>query len=678
MSNIKSSYDPFGQITEDESILEKNLINFPFLNSIQDSFKKYKDNLENESKKVRRLFTFVNYRNDVCPNKTCHYYNYCSPICTECFLHLNSIGYSSIDNNLFYFSQTSPHPYLSKDDLNYLVNLFFPDSMIVNAYTPKQNNTAHKYALPDNSTNTTKKRKPTIDELTVLIRIHREFIKNNGIIKSLPALIFHSRAYQVIAYQLSKTFFHIGKTAHIISPSTSWEKQFKKELTEFHQYLLQNFHISPAIIPNLHSEFLLTSRACESQIQFVPLKVFSKLTDRMYAISNGNPLIIKQLAIMLAKIFIGRRYLKEIDPSNQLNHLTMIISDNPKYIREFLMDILTYAPVPSNLDYSNPTSLRIPAQRVLPSKYFYQKKDNSFYHVTEHSSTFLCNKNNIPELIKEKLLGNILNIDTGNTSIEGGTFSKLLIGTAISCPCDSIINDKLTYRSNSHYVKICKTPNDIRFKGTDKIPYDTIICSGNLNEYHYIPLDAYELFFLVTGFLNYGISHMGQDLTSEKGTNTTRYITNQDDTIAKFIEEFYIDTFDIKKANHSQKDDYNDFVDADDEMYPKYKEWFNIVYKDIPACNTTKFKQRLRALYQDRTSGKDLKSLNKTDLRKELAHRYLKNHQTDHRGVSGLKLDEIRFEKFLEKSQNHDTDDSKLAFEKFMQKIYEEYSLYNI
>ncbi len=372
---------------------------------------------------------------------------------------------------------------------------------------------------------------------------------------------------------------------------------------------------------------------------------------------------------MLAKIFIGREFLKEMTPSNQLNHLTIIISDNPKYIRDFLMDIFSYILSPKNLDYSDP--LDVALRRYYPI--------SQFYDVTEHSSKFLCNKENINQLIKEKILGNILNIDTTNTPIDNGIFSKLITGTAITCYSDNIFNDKLTYRSNSHYVKIYQTSNDIP-NGSDTIPHDVIICGSKLQNANYDPLDAYELFFLVTGFLNYGISLLGHDLIAESTTNYEKHsIPDPNETIYSFIKEFYIDTFDFKKANHSQKDDSNDFADAEDDIYPRYKEWFNTLYKDISVSNTTKFKDKLKDMYIERKAGKDLKCLTNTEQESELAHRYLKNNKSNHRGISGLKFNETGFQTFLNTSQQMtlNISENKTAFGQYMAEIFDNYSPYD-
>ncbi|MEN6565521.1 MAG: hypothetical protein ABFC57_04410 [Veillonellales bacterium] len=660
MDDIEATHgSSSGQITEeDKANLESGLDEFLYLHNLETSFKNYHIMFQH-TKNREMLFTkFGNYRNDVCPNLGCIYRSSISPICTDCLLSQNLIYYNSIDGNFFYYSSKIYNIYLSKADLPYLANLFVPP-IKVNLYIPKSDkknsSTSQATAAP-----LPQKRIPTNDELISLVRIHREFLKNSGKLNSASSYIFYSDSYLIIAYQLTKEIFHLCKEAKIIASTINWEEQLQKGLSEFCQFLLTNFHFPENRLPDIHASFLRILEVYNVHLESTSLKPFSKLINILYNLSNGNPLVVKQLAIMLAKIYIGRTYLKELDSNNQLNHLTIIISDNPFYVRTFLNDILTYDPYYSSEDQ-------------LPSLSDRNQCKEHLNPATEHSSSFLCNKENIPLLIKEKALGKTVNIDTTNTSIENGIFSKLLNGMAIPCPCDNIFNDKLIYRSNSHYIKICQANK------TDNIPHDTIFCSGKLDDKRYIPLDDYERFLLVTGFLNFGISLLGHDLTDEPAIYVKHSIPHEEDTISIFIKNFYDDTFDLKKASHSQKDDSNNFADAND-MYPNYKTWFTTLYKDKPVCSMAKFKKSLSTLYRDRKVGKALECLSKTAQEEQLKNRYLKNNDNDHRGISGLKFNEPNFQKFLDNSRSStdNTKGTKSAFESYIKKeIIDKYSPYN-
>jgi len=677
MTNTKITFDFQSTLKEDiaripekdRTNLTNNIEHFIYLENIKNKFKEYQSSIQFQQKQENLLNTFSKFRKKLCLNLNCIFYPIISPICTDCLLHAHSIAYKVIDNNHFYYSSKTRQVYISKKDLKDLKKLFV--IQVTQNYSP--NNDKDTNFIQDN-TSTLKPQKITEDELSIFVRIHREFSKNSGIQKYTSSNICHPPSYQIIASQLAKTFFNLFKATNIITQTNSWDEQIQKGFSEFSCFVLQNFYLSTDILLQRQATFGYTLKACNSQIPYVlqhSLKPFSKLIRTLYAISGGNILTIKQLAVMLAKIFIGRKYLKELDSDNKLAHFTIIISDNPKYIRDFLMDILAYDLSPKNLDYSDPR-MRNVSYRHKPNKLLYL--------ATEHTSAYLCNKENISNLIKEKLLGNIVNIDTKNASIESGTFSKLLKSIAISCPDDKIFNNKLTYRSNAHYINICHTINELDVKGTGGLFYDTIICSGKVHNACYEPLDAYELFFLVSGFLNYGISLLGYDFTIEDAIYTKHSVPNQTETIRNFITEFYDDTFDLKKANHSQKADSNDFADIDNDIYPTYKKWFNLLYKNATACTADFLKSKLKDIYIERKVAKNLTCLSKVERQAELTHRYFKNNKTDHRGISGLKLNKLTLQIFLNNCQQMLCEETttKNTFANYLQQeIFDKYSPYN-
>ncbi|MEN6412789.1 MAG: hypothetical protein ABFC84_08500 [Veillonellales bacterium] len=580
------------------------------------------------------------------------YYSYY--FCAECLCEKHKINYRSMDKNFFYYIPSLDllkqpdfsNICLSKDDdFPKLRQWFLP--------------IRYEFNSPDGSgiySSGSRMVEPNDEELSAFIQIHREFLKNSGRLKSISFPLFPPLSYKIVVYQLAKNLFCRFKIPRILATEPTYNEQIQTCITEFDKFIRQMFNLTFDDTPDLVARYTTTLHACSTQLDYLPPSnpPFAKLCNVFYDISDGNPLIIKKFAVLLTKIFIGKNNLKKLYPDSVMQNLTCIVSDNPAYIKNFLVDIFEYTPNPKNIDYSK-RELRVSSvHRML--------RPENFYLCTTHPCSYVCNSKNIKDLIKEKLLGNIVNIDANTTPfIE--TFSKFVSGVAVTgSDNDGTINSILTYRSNSYYIKIVQSVNDL-FKNSAEIAHDTIVCEGNTYETAYNRLDAYELFFLVTGFLAYGINLIEEKLTEEPSPSV---LSAQEECIADFFNEFYIQTFDPEKANHSQKDDSNDFVDAND-MYLNYKKWFTIVNREFSACSISKFRNHLKTAYGERLTGKELAKLNKSDQKKQLKNRYLKNNETDHRGISGLKFNESKFKKFLEDSSQGLDDEvaRKQAFEKF-------------
>lgn len=657
------------RITEkDRSDLVNNITTKMYLNNMEKSFKIYRQSLRFEKKHMRRMRAFLNFINKYCGVGGCYFRQLPSAICTECLLNSKGIRYNFIDGNLFYYSGTLfdnvaiDTIYLSKRDFNEFGKTLMYPPIIVK--TPDDYRETSNNALSIG-----KQVKATNAALATFIRIHNDFFKNNLLVRRNASIILYPRSYQIIASQVAKTIFGLCKAEKIITSNRNWEEEIQQGLSEFGSFLVKQFYLNPGELLNLSISFSNVLEKCNADRGYSPVKPFSKLIRTLYTITEGNILTIKQLAKLIAKIFIGRTCLKGIDADKKINHFTIINSDNSKYIRDFLMDVFTYELSPNNLDYSSSIVRRVTIHRSKVDKL-----------VSEHKSINLCKKENISLFIKEKVMGSIVNVDMSDDEIETGTFSKLLNGTAISCSGDRIFNDKLTYRSNAHYIKICENINKLRFNGAAELSYDHIICSGKLQDAKYEALDAYELFFLVTGFLNYGISLLVSNLTVEDETCENHVTPDQNETIFEFIKKFYDDTFDFKKASFSQKDDENGFAAIDTDIYPNYKEWFNSAYPGIQVCNNKQMRGKLKSIYIERKAGSELNNLSEAKRKEELNHRYYKNNKSDCRGISGLKLNETKFQEFLNQSQKtaQDRDVNRRIFAEYIQKeIFDKFSPYN-
>ena len=236
------------------------------------------------------------------------------------------------------------------------------------------------------------------------------------------------------------------------------------------------------------------------------------------------------------------------------------------------------------------------------------------------------------------------------------------------------LNNKLSYKNNSHYIKISSASIDnIIDASFDHNLYTFINFEGYLANAKYEPLYSYEIFFLVTGFVEYGIDLLLKQLSTSN--SSAKQSINNNESISSFINEFYLDTFDIKKASFNQKEDTNDFATADDDLYENYKRWFNSTYNNVACCSPSQFKNVLKDLYKERPAKKN-SSLENDD---ELSQRYLKLNKMSCRGVSGLKFQKDKFDSFLtdKQKQTLDPSEKKRLFNTYLSSLFTKYSPYS-
>jgi hypothetical protein len=681
MTDIKMDYDFISALDKLDSLKAKKQqptnnqkLNPHLSNSIISNLKKsqstYIANM-NKQKKDDQLFnTFTSSLDKFCNNTNCMIKVSAPIFCSNCILNAYSLNFEKIDENIFYFLKIhngfQANIYLTKDDISTLSNLF------TRPITPSV-------------TYTSKKPLATAEELLALLTIHQKFIFYNHLSKSSYfSNIQPIFSLMISKYHLLKKFYNIYNSENEFIKKHNSSVPIEADPDILIDFLLKKFDIPrDPFWPGIEKIYSSILKTTNSQINTLPsTNLFTKLVQTLYILSSGNPLTIKKLAIMFAKIFIGRKLLTDLCNKN---NFTIILTNEVSILKDFLMDILTYAP--SSKAPQGSTSYQNKKTPTSPSFAFPRKNDGSFYHVTEYSATYLCNETNLENLFKAKVLGNILNIDTSNTTITNpGVFSKLIKGIALTKPYNGLLKNKLTYRSNCHYIKICSSLDNTGIKQDDNISFNTINCINILSNFKYIPLEAHELFFLTTGFLDYGVDCLLQidqckcPIDDPSTIHDEMHPIDDSTVILQFIENFYKDTFSLHKANIIQKEDLNDFVAADNDLYENYANWFRITYKQDIVCNNSVFKNILKKHYGVRPDTKELKALSAEEQQHALSNRYYKNNEVQQRGVSGLKLNKSHLDAFFENTKKSSTDATtqKQLFAKYMNNLFENYSPYSM
>ena len=477
----------------------------------------------------------------------------------------------------------------------------------------------------------------------------------NRAIKQISNVIEYSIPLHVIHYQVAKRLLLIYHTAEAIISHNDSAGQISQFQHERNAVFYNKFQIPPNIT---FVEEELTKRIARVNYTVnkdIKPNAFENLTRIFLVISERNCDIVDQFAIMLAKIFIGRPYLNYLDKNT--NHLSLIITDNSRYIRDFLMNIFSYNILFDSKCYN---------EKIGSKEYKYAKKNmESYYHVTEYSAAMLSDEKNIGEFIKDKNMGNIVNIDTTRSS-AGPNFKSLVEGTLISC------NDpyfgKLQYRSNAHYIRINQ---NIRQSGIENynILYDIIHCDGNLTNAIYEPLEDYELFFLVTGFVNYGI-----DLLSQPDSELSTTLPTPNELVDEFIESFCIDTtntISLAREISGLEDEAKRLAVAKDEgitqlsfthvdtLIDYFDKWCAIAYQDI---------------HYDKTTIKNC-FINKYPKVFYLKKRALtpSGKSKDARGIYGLKFEIDKFKSFTNTADTQFTKASPEEFISYMGNIIANY-----
>ncbi|MDN0046993.1 hypothetical protein QVN49_08210 [Megasphaera hexanoica] len=446
-----------------------------------------------------------------------------------------------------------------------------------------------------------------------------EYIKN-----TLPPQytdkIFFGLMLNYLHFRIAKYFTDISQR-HFINPCYDTEQEIDKKKSDWQYHFMRKYYNN--MTPNeyqLMKDFILRQDPTSPYVKFkqTPNKDFSKLITVLKEISDNNIHIIQEFAILLAKIYLGRTFLKEYKNDITISNVTLILCDNPRYLADFLKDILTI----STIKHSGRTGF------ILGENYI--GETTKLHHLTTFTITDLVKTNNLLDRIKNKILGNIVNIDSSDKMISNkndiATLGKLFRGAPISIT-DSF-ETKFYFKSNAHYIFIRRFQESSIKKF---LPPDTtcIRLSSSLWDSKYPPLEFYELFFLVTGFVEYGI----QQLFSLSPTNSN---TSSTAASLDFISAYCIETRDTNDVCLT-KELYEKYVKYTEQVPDSYSAFSAVFKTAFPNLEYKDGKQRI-------------------DRRKST--KFGKAHSATGHGYIGLKFDE---EKYTEDLQLRQTGQSLLS-----------------
>lgn len=568
----------------DTQRLEMQRCNRKIFQSMGLLFQKHQTEREQHNIEERKYAIFSSYMQKCC-NSECIGRNQNLIGCTQCMLRSLGWNYFKLDETITYTS---------------------PIGLVIN--TSKDFHSAIPQTIHQPIFNASK------EEVEAFFYFHREYIRinrKNPVHKIFFNLIRYSWPLHLIHYQIAHRLLLLYHSAEIIIQNS---ENLNKQLNEYERVrknmLFEKFGMKQLEYYGIPVEAVensfIDSVACHNRLFKEASKdktPFAKLVRTFLHISNGDLKIVKQFAVLLAKIFMGRPYLDFID--NNSKKLTVIITNNTMYIKQFLRNILTYNFKIGRLANFNSQN-----------EDYAVKTNGTYYHFTEYSADQLSNKDYINEFIKDKRMGNIVNIDITKTKMTQ-EFKSLVEGKTVSI-IDQYFG-KLSLKSNAHYIRINNQLNDFNLNDYE-ISYEGIFCDDNLSNAVYDNLDQYELFFMLTGFVNYGI-----DLMTRSEAEDNNPVLSVIEAVNQFIDEMCEDTSttieippEISQISY-EKERFDKVKPLGIEKLPfthvdtfveKFNEWCGVFYPNA-NYDKTNIKKELtnrftRALYyKEKINGKD-------------------------------------------------------------------------
>lgn len=492
-----------------------------------------------------------------------------------------------------------------------------------------------------------------------IFQLHKNFLmlsSKNPHMKSANNHICYSETLHLIHYNIGDYLFNLNQAPEIISQH-DYEEQPSVVISEKKRFFDRMFCLDQ----DFDKSFSQITKKIKAVKDTTP---FTELSHVLMLISNENFDTIKKLAILLAKVYLGRSCLKYLDKDT--SHLTCIISNNPYYIKKFLQDIFGYNMTPEKFSR---TIQGVNMYSQSPDIQFKCNAQSLIFHKTEYSAAQLGNETMIGEFIKGKFYGNIVNIDTTKTPLTS-IGKNLIEGKSISYS-DPILG-KMSHKSNAHFIRINESVDDLNL-GDYNILNDKIFLEGNLANIEYEPLHYYELFFLVTGFVQYGLDLL---LTSEESPTIQEIRSSQ--LVDEFIMNFCFDQAkDIKvPAQYANTKSDEDLKQLRQELnitdlefthtgtlYENFKIWMKICHKNIPCCPLAEFRSTLEQKYHPAFYTKKMKKVD--------------GKPKDARGLYGVSVDKDKFNNLQAKQDNSESSPSerKDLFLDQLEEILKKYAL---
>lgn len=450
------------------------------------------------------------------------------------------------------------------------------------------------------------------------IRMNKLQVQNNKIYYGRQIDAIHSKISAFISDK--KISYILAQNSKIFSDSSTAYAEY------YHRHANTYYSLLPAACDLALNHYNNMANLAKRDMQKGPEeKRYSRLIPFLKLITNANISNLDKLAVMFAKIFLGRKQLEYL--KNNKN-ATFIITNQSRLISDFLNDVFS-----RRISGSYDATLILPS--FIPGNY---ATTDTFYHVTNYSPNYLSNPKNIEQLIHDRIIGNIVNIDTSSTSNNCDNLQLLLDGTAFTCSDE--LTGKLTYRSNAHYIFIRESIHDKLYENYHN-KADTIDLSNSSDTpCIYQPLYLYEIFFLISGFVYYGIDLILNGNTADSNSS-------ENDFFDIFIKKY------CSITNNEEDYTYIKF------LYEDYSQ-LALSNKSLKLSNND-FKGNLKRLFNDL----EIKKLNKT----------INGQRIDANAYIGLKFNKAAYDNDLQASSKNTTSiNSNNEFYRYLENILNCYS----
>lgn len=342
--------------------------------------------------------------------------------------------------------------------------------------------------------------------------------------------------------------------------------------------------------------------------------------------------ILNQFAILFAKIYCGREFLKHSSMSQK--NATIIISRNPHFIYNLFSHII------KGVHITTPMALG----------FGLQSPDYAPCILTDHNSNWLSESKNIIHLIYDKANGNIVNIDDSKQTTINQQLKDILSGKSVKINDDVV--GKMSYRSNAHFIFLRESDDQKLSKELEafadvidlsKSPFDGYVYSGD------ICLDEYEIYFFAIGLVKYGI-----DLLLEGKENVA--IPTKELDFRNFVQK-YIKRIDTPKdSTDKERFTHNDI------LYSYYSDYQKLL--NNPMYSKETFRDKIRELFPNI----DYRKVNST----------IDGKRKDAMAFIGLEFNKYQFEIDLKELQNNPPMEmnTRKDFSNFLSKLINDYHKY--
>lgn len=319
----------------------------------------YTDKEKHQETETKYMELFNQYVMRSCSGQWCNCLYKVSLQCTDCILRRNYISWGINDGSTIYVFEPQTYFFTLADDRTKLLPCF------------------HLYPT-------------SITEIESIFYLHQKWIKLNFFPKSFQNIIRYDIPINIIHYRLVQKLLRLYHMPNILSGHNTPNEQINAYANDREKIFMSHFNLPVEKldeIRNLAENIAERHRVLLSKT----ISPFVKLLKVLFAISSGNQKIIEQLALLLAKIYLGRSYLHVL--YKDAPNLTILNCNNTNYIKSFVCDIV---------QFTLKCSQEPPLFAKLYPSFYIKKSDSMYFHLTEYSMNYLCDENKLSILIQDK------------------------------------------------------------------------------------------------------------------------------------------------------------------------------------------------------------------------------------------------------------------------------------